>query len=273
MDEAEALRYAVEAAKAAQAAAERAAENTQGPPSWLTEFAAFGEMLSSLSLAFAIFAMLIVVALNFQTIARKMSDLTELSAGGFSFKFREIEKTIEFFFSGMQRAMDASIQNHELRKTTIQNYELRKTVVGGEVSANDRAFLLHRIKFVGRIAKDRKILWVDDIPANNDYERIFLQMLDVEIYFASSNEAALRLLGCGGYDVILSDIARPAGEPTGLDILPELEMRRIETPIIFYITDYVPQPVDPRVYGITSRPDELMHLLFDVFERRIPEKI
>lgn len=250
MDEAEALRYAVEAARAAQAAAEKAATRAPSPASWIVDLTAIGEMVLALGGAFATVCVVIYVFLNRNNIASKLDTLVSISAGGLSLNFDLARRSLE---------------------DSIQNYELRKTV-GGEVSKEDRDFLLRRLDFVSRVAKDRRILWVDDLPTNNDSERLFLQALGVKVYFASSNAAALNLLAANDYDVIISDISRPAGEPNGMEILDELEKRRIETPIIYYITDYRPQPKDHRIFGLTNRPDELMHLVFDVFARTIPEK-
>lgn len=249
MEEQEALRYAVEAARAAQAAAEKAAARPPSPAEWIGNVEAFAEMVLALGGAFAVVCVVIYVAVNHNGIASKLNTLVSISAGGVSLNF-----------DLARRSLDASIEKYELRKT-----------VGGEVSEADRDFLLRRLSYIGPIARDRRILWVDDVPANNDYERVFLQALGVKVYFASSNEAALRLLGGADYDVIISDIARPPGEPIGMEIVPELQSARIATPIIFYITDYKPQPTDPRIFGLTSRPDELMHLVFDAFARSIPE--
>ena len=174
MDEAEALRYAVEAARAAQAAAEKAASRTPTPATWIVDATAFGEMVLALGAAFAVLCIVIYVLVNSNGIANKLNTLVSISAGGVSLNFKQAE-----------RSLDASIANYA---------KLKKTV-GGEVSEEDRAFLLRRLAFVSPVARDRQILWVDDVPANNDYERVFLQSLGVKVYFANGGCIIVRFSG------------------------------------------------------------------------------
>ena len=73
----------------------------------------------------------------------------------------------------------------------------------------------------------------------------------------------------GGYDLILSDIARPTGEPTGLDFLEQYRGHGWSPPLIFYISVVdEDQPVPLGAFGLTNRPDELVHLVIDALERQ-----
>jgi len=71
------------------------------------------------------------------------------------------------------------------------------------------------------------------------------------------------------YDVIISDMARTDEDDAGLRFL--IKFRKVDetTPVIFYIGTYDPKLGKPiGAFGITNRPDELLHLVLDALERK-----
>ncbi|MGB0660298.1 MAG: hypothetical protein ACPGNV_08965 [Mangrovicoccus sp.] len=147
------------------------------------------------------------------------------------------------------------------------------------------------------------ILWVDDRPSNNDLERLLLEQLGFMVIFATSNDQALERLHAGVEpDVILSDIARPVfdessvwqrisnkrdqgmaadqilaeiieehreSEDAGVKIPGELSQLEINIPVIFYVTNLDHKKKAPNgAYGITNRPDDLLHLIMNALERQ-----
>ena len=88
---------------------------------------------------------------------------------------------------------------------------------------------------------------------------------------ARSTSEALRILqeaSEDSYDVILSDMARDNRPTAGLEMLPALQQHNHQIPVIFYIGVVDPaKGVPPGAFGITNRPDELLHLILDVLER------
>lgn len=126
-----------------------------------------------------------------------------------------------------------------------------------------------RAKIVRPLLIGARILWVDDQPGNNLYERTVLSSLGVSIDLALSTDEALYMIGHLRYDLILSDMKREGSHTAGLELLEQLSRPEFAPPIIFYMGQ-----VDRRLsapigaFGMTDRPDELLHYAFDVLERR-----
>ncbi|MFJ8592457.1 response regulator [Streptomyces sp. NPDC093598] len=86
----------------------------------------------------------------------------------------------------------------------------------------------------------RRVLWVDDQPANNAYETAQLQSLGVEVVHATSTGEGVRALHKARppFDAVISDMGRsePAGYNTdaGLDLIREIRSFDDTTPVFVY---------------------------------------
>lgn len=129
--------------------------------------------------------------------------------------------------------------------------------------------LFERIAYVKEKGIKIKTIWVDDIPSNILYESRVLGSVGLEIDFAKSSEEARQLLTKGNYEIILSDISRYGKHDEGLMFHKELIEKGIDLPIIFY-TGYVDRKrgVPPFAFGIADMPNDLIHLVLDVIERK-----
>ena len=137
-----------------------------------------------------------------------------------------------------------------------------------EVSQLDRERVLHRAQTHIQLLQDARILWVDDQPHNNENERRMFRQLQVVIELAQSTDEAVKMAVANQYDVIVSDMERTGNGRAGLDLLERLQELNNTTPVIFYIGIIDPHKgVPPFAFGITNRPDELLHLVLDAFER------
>lgn len=155
-------------------------------------------------------------------------------------------------------SMDASIELAEKNQ--------RWTV---KVSAVDKRRVLNRVKQHLNILKGAQALWVDDCPENNINERRMFRQLETEIDIARSTQEALDILKSGRYDVIFSDMARGENAAAGLEFLEQFRNTDKTTPVIFYIGVFDPEKGTPaKAFGITNRPDELLHLTLDALERK-----
>jgi hypothetical protein len=113
----------------------------------------------------------------------------------------------------------------------------------------------------------KRLLWVDDEPLGTASERELLHRMGVFVETARSNEEALSVLRrTASYDMIVSDIDRASGA-SGLDLLRVLPLER--PPVIFYV-GRLSGGVPIGAFGITNRPDELLHLVMDICERSVP---
>jgi Response regulator containing CheY-like receiver, AAA-type ATPase, and DNA-binding domains len=138
-----------------------------------------------------------------------------------------------------------------------------------EVSPKDKERVLNRIKQNLEVFRDAYILWVDDNPKNNRNERRMFRQLKANVDIARNTEEALEKLSGGDYDLVISDMSRDNDPTAGLEFLNELRKDDKMTPVIFYVGVFSPDKgVPPQAFGITNRPDELLHLTLDALERK-----
>ena len=114
-----------------------------------------------------------------------------------------------------------------------------------------------------------RVLWIDDDPSMTLYERIALSECGISVDVATSSGDAFFMLSRLQPDLIISDIKRNDNPRAGLDFLSELRASGNPIPLIFYvgiIDQSKPKPHSSA--GITTHPGELLHLVFDVLERK-----
>jgi len=143
-----------------------------------------------------------------------------------------------------------------------------------KVPEKDKKAALNRAKHHLNTFRDTKVLWVDDHPENNRNERRMFRQLKVDIDIAMNSNEALEMLRCDIYDLVISDIARDDKEDLdGLQFLSELRKTDPDTPVIFYVgVMEAGKGVPEYAFGITNRPDELLHLTLDALERKRYQK-
>ena len=138
-----------------------------------------------------------------------------------------------------------------------------------EVPPADKEQALNRAKRHLKIFRDTQILWVDDHPENNLNERRMFRQLRCEIDIAKSTKEAIEMLKNCGYDLIISDMARGDKATAGLEFLTQFREIDRTSPVIFYIGVVdAKKGIPAQAFGITNRPDELLHLTLDALERK-----
>jgi CheY-like chemotaxis protein len=120
---------------------------------------------------------------------------------------------------------------------------------------------------LGRTAKGQnRILWVDDRPSNNSYERQSFEALGIAFTLALSTDEALRQLEGGEeFAAIISDMGRKEGPREGYVLLDEIRRRGIQTPFFVYGGSKAPQHKDETTnhggQGCTNDPQELFEMV------------
>lgn len=145
----------------------------------------------------------------------------------------------------------------------------KKGNVDVTISEADKKRVLSRVQKHLDIFKNANILWIDDRPENNQNETKMFRQLNVDIQTALDSETAFKMIKKNKYDVILSDMARGDDNIAGLRFLEKYREHSDRVPLIFYVG--LPDPdkgVPPQAFGITYRPDELLHLVLDALERK-----
>jgi CheY-like chemotaxis protein len=188
-------------------------------------------------LAWLVFAMVVVVWLR-REIRDRASSLSSVSLpGGLALQFAEkVGKVAE---------------------------ERGKALPGGT-----QARLARRAERHADAVDGMRVLWIDDNVESTKPEREAMARIGVHITTVCSSEEALALLSEERFDLIISDIARGDDTDAGIDFAKRLRAGGNAIPVIFYVSDLdttkgVPAPAA----GITDRPSELVHLVFDQAER------
>jgi CheY-like chemotaxis protein len=110
-----------------------------------------------------------------------------------------------------------------------------------------------------------RVLWVDDRPDNNRYERQALEALGLRIELSTSTEDALEKIHSKKYRLIISDMGRPPDAQAGYTLLRELREAGYSTPFVIYASSRDPQHVREArqrgALGATNSPQELLEMV------------
>jgi CheY-like chemotaxis protein len=137
------------------------------------------------------------------------------------------------------------------------------------ISRADEERVLNRAKKHLDIFKGAQILWIDDHPDNNINEQKMLAELKVDVDCRLTTDEAINQLKGQNYDIVISDMSRGTNAMAGIEFLREFRKFNTFTPVIFYVGIFSEdRGIPPHAFGITNRPDELLHLLLDVLERK-----
>jgi hypothetical protein len=139
---------------------------------------------------------------------------------------------------------------------------------GVQVSMNARSKVLRRASLTAQVLVGMRVVWVDDKPENNLNEMQLLNSVGIFVDQVRSTDELFARLGRVKYDAVISDIARGDETDAGIRMAAEMWNRHLYNWTIFYVTRFDPsQGAPPRAFGITNRPDHLLHYLIDIAER------
>ena len=117
---------------------------------------------------------------------------------------------------------------------------------------------------VRRLANMR-VLWVDDKPDNNRYEREALEALGIRFVTARSTQEAMERLQRQHFDVIISDMGREPDERAGYTLLDQARGEGYSVPFIIYSSSrdasHVALARQRGAFGATNDPGELFELV------------
>lgn len=111
----------------------------------------------------------------------------------------------------------------------------------------------------------RLVLWVDDVPDNNLYERRALEALGVRFALSTSTDDALDQVRRQSFDLIISDMSRPPDPHAGYTLLGKLRNEGNGTPFVIYAGTHSPEQVKEArrrgALGSTNSPQELIRIV------------
>jgi CheY-like chemotaxis protein len=115
----------------------------------------------------------------------------------------------------------------------------------------------------------RKVLWVDDVPANNAWERRALESYGVRFELAHDTDEAMRLMETHGpFAAVVSDLGRPGDHVAGLTLLGKLQSERRALPPYFIYTSQAGTATAPAAQalgakGVTANPDAIVRMVVE----------
>ena len=128
--------------------------------------------------------------------------------------------------------------------------------------------------YASRQLEGSMVLWVDDKPMNNTYERKALEAIGIQFTISKSTEDALEKLKQKIYDVIISDMGRPPDQKAGYVLLEKIRGMGIKTPFIIYAGSKRPEHIAEArrrgAFGTTNDPQELFELVIIALKEGSP---
>ena len=121
-------------------------------------------------------------------------------------------------------------------------------------------------RVVRRTSKS-KVLWVDDCPSNNIYERQALEALGISFTLAKSTDEALDNISKQYFDAIISDMGRPPDSRAGYTLLDTLRSQGVQTPFIIRDPKHVAESRRHGAIGCTNNPTELFEIVLSALGR------
>lgn len=116
----------------------------------------------------------------------------------------------------------------------------------------------------------RQVLWVDDRPGNNEWERQNLASQQVRCTLALSTDEALEILEKRRFAVIISDMGRREGSAEGYVLLKTLREAGNLTPYFIYASSDLPEHHDLALHngaqGSTSKSGKLLQWVMECIE-------
>jgi CheY-like chemotaxis protein len=114
---------------------------------------------------------------------------------------------------------------------------------------------------------ERVILWVDDNPDNNRWERRALEAYGVRFELATDTEQAMALLGTRPVAAIISDMGRRGDRQAGYTLLERVRAIGIGVPYFIYAGSRAPEHVREALargaQGTTNDPEALVQMVVE----------
>jgi len=111
----------------------------------------------------------------------------------------------------------------------------------------------------------RSILWVDDRPENNVYERKAFEAVGIVFTLALTTNDALEQMKRQNFAAVISDMGRKEGPREGYTLLDAMRAEGNKTPLFFYTGTQAPEYKQETLkrggQGCTNNPEELFRIV------------
>ena len=168
----------------------------------------------------------------------------------------------------LRKVLDRDPTPTDVSAATIRKAAEEVPAVAGSLqAARSGSSGLRRAELAGNVLRGARVLWVDDHPEHNAWERELFRSLGVVIVSVESTRSAVASIETESFDVVISDIRRDSEPVDGIDGAMRIREVMPTLPVLFYIQDLTSTRVPEPASGITNEPNELLHLVLDRLER------
>ena len=117
-----------------------------------------------------------------------------------------------------------------------------------------------------------KILWVDDRPIDNNFERQAFEAMGLEFTLVLTTDEAFKKLSQNKFATIISDMGRVEGPREGYVLLDRLRKEGDQTPLFFYTgsneREHKLETSEHDGQGCTNNPQELFEMVIKAVIRK-----
>lgn len=140
-----------------------------------------------------------------------------------------------------------------------------RSVLDEDIAAVANKIVNAKTVFETQSIDNNTILWVDDRPDNNIYERESMELIGFKFDLALSTKDALKKLVSNRYVAIISDMGRVEGPNEGYVLLKEVRKTNKEIPYFIYagsnLLEHKVQAQEKGAQGSTNIATELIDLV------------
>jgi CheY-like chemotaxis protein len=115
-----------------------------------------------------------------------------------------------------------------------------------------------------------QILWVDDRPQNNIYERKAMESMGLQFTLVESTEVALQILSTRRFAAIISDMGRKEGPREGYKLLEAIRAKNKTTPFFIYAGSSAPEHRREAALRGAQGSTNIAEELIDMVTRSLP---
>jgi CheY-like chemotaxis protein len=181
-------------------------------------------------------------------------------------------------FSFKAPGLEATARRQQIEAAVAVGAALVKSSGDGSGSTEDPSLAAARL---AEALPDRRaqenlqgalVLWVDDRPDNNRFERQALEALGVRFVISTSTDDAVNQLARQKFDLVISDMGRPPDPRAGYTLLDRMRQGRDDTPFIIYASSRAPEHIQEArshgAVGCTNSPQELIGMVTQALRTR-----
>jgi CheY-like chemotaxis protein len=165
-------------------------------------------------------------------------------------------------------SLAAATNKEGLRHSSFEEVGSAARDVAGKVLAGFQASQMARAEPSDNW--NNQILWVDDRPNNNIYERKAMEAMGLEFTLALSTNEALKVLAHRRFAAIISDMGRKEGPQEGYVLLDALRAQDRLTPFFIYAGSNAPQHKREAASRGAQGSTNIAEDLIDLVTRALP---